>query len=98
VPFSPSVYGHCALLIGRTPWDVSRDGELLYQAQAEAYRRYEHRPVVVGVDIYNLEAEALRGVGPVRMTETAGFPGCLRNVQKEAACRCWALVARGGNF
>jgi hypothetical protein len=32
VPFSPSVYEHCALLIGRTPWDVSRDGELLYQA------------------------------------------------------------------
>ena len=34
--FSPSVYEHCALLIGRTPWDVSRDGEWLYQAQAEA--------------------------------------------------------------
>ena len=24
------------LLIGCTPWDVSRDGERLYQAQAEA--------------------------------------------------------------
>jgi hypothetical protein len=36
VQFSPSVYEHCALLIGRTPWNVSRDGELLYQAKAEA--------------------------------------------------------------
>lgn len=56
--FSPAVYEHCAALIGRRPWEVSRDAELLFAAQAEAFRRYRHRPVVVGVDIYNLEAEA----------------------------------------
>ncbi len=56
--FAPSVYEHCALLTGRTPWEVSRDAELLHEAQAEGYRRYRHKPVVVGVDIYNLEAEA----------------------------------------
>lgn len=56
--FSPAIYEHCAALIGRRPWDVSRDGELLFQAQAAAFRRYGHRPAVVGVDIYNLEAEA----------------------------------------
>ena len=56
--FAPSVYEHGAALIGRTPWEVSRDPSLLFEAQAAAYRRYGHSPVVVGVDIYNLEPEA----------------------------------------
>ncbi len=60
--FSPAIYEHAAFLIGRTPWDVSRDAELLFDAHAEAYRRYRHAPVVVGIDIYNLEAEAYGGV------------------------------------
>jgi uroporphyrinogen decarboxylase len=56
--FTPSVYEHAAALIGRSPWEVSRNGELLFQGHAEAFRRYRHSPVVVGIDIYNLEAEA----------------------------------------
>jgi hypothetical protein len=56
--FAPAVYEHCARLIDRRPWEVSRDPDLLFEGQAEAYRRYRHAPVVVGVDIYNLEAEA----------------------------------------
>ena len=60
--FAPSIYEHCAQLIVRTPWDVSRDADLLFAGQAEAFRRYQHRPVVVGVDIYNVEAEAYGAV------------------------------------
>lgn len=60
--FSPSVYEHAAFLIGRTPWEVSRDADLLFEAHAEAFRRYGHAPIVVGIDIYNLEAEAYGGV------------------------------------
>jgi uroporphyrinogen-III decarboxylase len=56
--FAPSVYEHAARVIGRRPWDVSRDPELMFEGHAEAYRLYGHRPIVVGVDIYNLEAEA----------------------------------------
>ncbi len=55
---TPAVYEHAAYLIGRSPWDVSRDAELTYQAHAAAYRRYHHSPVVVSIDIYNLEGEA----------------------------------------
>ncbi len=62
LPFSPSVYEHAAALIGRSPWDVSRDPDLLFQAHAAARRLYGHDPVVVGIDIYNLEAEALGAV------------------------------------
>ncbi len=58
IPFSPSVYEHAAALIGRSPWEVSRNPELLFAGHQAAYRKYHHTPVVVGVDIYNLEAEA----------------------------------------
>ena len=58
IAFSPSVYEHAALLIGATPWEVSRSGELIERAHRTAYQTYAHSPVVVGIDIYNLEAEA----------------------------------------
>ena len=58
IAFSPSVYEHAAFLIGMSPWAVSRDMELLCSAHRKAYEIYHHSPVVVGIDIYNLEAEA----------------------------------------
>ena len=70
--FTPSVYEHAAALIGRTPWEVSRDGELLFQGHAEAFRRYRHSPVVAGIDIYNLEAEAYGAI--VTKPEGAAVP------------------------
>ena len=58
IDFSPSVYEHAASLIGMTPWDVSRDIDLLCRAHLTAYEIYQHSPIVVGIDIYNVEAEA----------------------------------------
>ena len=60
--FCPSVYEHAARVIGKSPWEVSRDLGLLAKAHIEAYRLNQHRPVVVGIDIYNLEAEAYGAV------------------------------------
>jgi len=62
VQFCPSVYEHAARVIAKTPWEVSRDAGLLSKAHIEAYRLYRHRPIVVGIDIYNLEAEAYGAV------------------------------------
>ena len=59
---SPSIYEHAARIIGETPWKVSRNGELLYQAHAAAYRLYQHTPIMPGIDIYNLEVEAYGAV------------------------------------
>jgi uroporphyrinogen decarboxylase len=59
---SPSVYEHAARFIGRTPWEVSRDGDLIYQAHAAAYEYYRHAPIMPGIDIYNLEPEAYGAV------------------------------------
>ncbi|MBN1674395.1 MAG: hypothetical protein JXR37_25330 [Kiritimatiellae bacterium] len=60
--FAPSVYEHAARIVGRAPWAVSRSAELLFEAHAAAFRLYGHAPVVVGIDIYNLEAEAYGAV------------------------------------
>lgn len=58
ISFSPSVYEHAAKLVGRSPWEVSRDPDLLVAGHRAAYLEYRHSPIVVGIDIYNLEAEA----------------------------------------
>jgi uroporphyrinogen decarboxylase len=58
IAFSPSIYEHAARFVRRSPWAVSRDPELMFEAHRAAWREYRHSPVVVGIDIYNLEAEA----------------------------------------
>jgi uroporphyrinogen decarboxylase len=84
--FSPSVYEHAAFLIGRTPWEVSRDAGLLYEAHAEAYRRYRHAPIVVGIDIYNLEAEAYGSV--IASPHGVGIPAVEGPILNSAAALC----------
>jgi uroporphyrinogen decarboxylase len=73
---SPSIYEHAAAFLGRTPWDVSRDGELIYQAHAAAYEYYRHVPIMPGIDIYNLEAEAYGA--EIVEPEGFGIPGVRR--------------------
>jgi uroporphyrinogen decarboxylase len=82
VSFCPSVYEHAARLIDRTPWEVSRDATLTAAGHIEAYRRYRHRPVVVGIDIYNLEAEAYGAV--VEHPADAGIPAISRPLCPDA--------------
>ena len=60
--FSPSVYEHAARLIDRSPWEVSRNLDLIIEGQVAAYGLYGHSPVVIGIDIYNLEAEGYGAV------------------------------------
>jgi hypothetical protein len=48
------IFEHAAALIGRTPWEVSRDAELLFQAHAAAYRLYRHQPLIAAIDHDNL--------------------------------------------
>jgi uroporphyrinogen decarboxylase len=58
-PFVPAVYEHKAALIGRTPSEVCRDGGLLEEALLAELAVYDPDIVTVGVDVYNVEAEAL---------------------------------------
>ncbi len=58
IPFSPSVYEHAARFTGRSPYEVSRAPELIFEGHRAAWMAYRHQPIVTGIDIYNLEAEA----------------------------------------
>jgi uroporphyrinogen decarboxylase len=58
IPFTPVIYEHAARFVGRTPWEVSRDPELMVAAHRAAYLEYHHQVIAVAIDIYNLEAEA----------------------------------------
>jgi uroporphyrinogen decarboxylase len=59
IPFVPSIYEHGARLLGRSPGEVSRSADLMAEAAIRSYERYGHDLVTVGIDIYNIEAEAL---------------------------------------
>jgi len=58
IPFTPVIYEHAARFIGRTPWETSRDPELMFAAHRAAYLEYHQQVIAVAIDIYNLEAEA----------------------------------------
>ena len=58
IPFTPVIYEHAARFVGRTPWEVSRDAELMFAAHRAAYLEYHQQVIAVAIDIYNLEAEA----------------------------------------
>ncbi|MHB1036834.1 MAG: uroporphyrinogen decarboxylase family protein [Pirellulales bacterium] len=58
IPFTPVIYEHAARFVGRTPWEVSRDPDLMFAAHRAAYLEYRQQVIAVAIDIYNLEAEA----------------------------------------
>jgi uroporphyrinogen decarboxylase len=58
IAFTPVVYEHAARFVGRSPWEVSRDADLMFEGHRRAYLEYRHQVIAVGIDIYNLEAEA----------------------------------------
>ena len=72
IPFVPTVYEHGAALIGHTPSQAARSEELLVKGQIAAYELYRHPLVSVGLDIYNIEAEALGGI--VDFPDDASLP------------------------
>jgi uroporphyrinogen decarboxylase len=59
VPFVPVIYEHAAGLIGVNTSDLARNVDLIVKGQLAAYHLYKQDLVSVGVDIYNIEAEAL---------------------------------------
>jgi uroporphyrinogen decarboxylase len=58
IAFTPVIYEHAARFVGRTPWEVSCDPELMFHGHRLAYLEYRQQVIAVAIDIYNLEAEA----------------------------------------
>ena len=59
VKWEPAIYEHKAALIGRSPAEVANSAELLTEAMLKEYEVYQADYVTVGLDVYNIEAEAL---------------------------------------
>lgn len=57
-PFCPAVYEHKAALIGVRPAELCRDAGLFEKAIIREVEIYEPDMLVVGCDVYNVEAEA----------------------------------------
>ncbi len=59
IPFCPAIYEHMGFLIGKTPSEICRDPDLLVQGLLAEYETYRPDFLSVGIDVYNVEAEAL---------------------------------------
>jgi uroporphyrinogen decarboxylase len=59
VPFVPAVYEHKARLIGRSPSEVCASLDLLLEALDKEIEVYDPDLLTVGIDVYNVEAEAV---------------------------------------
>lgn len=83
VPFIPTIFEHSAKLIDRTPSEAALDEKLLEEAQIKAYQIYGHDALNVGIDVYNIEAEALGC--EVRYYKDNSIPGILSHPYEEEA-------------
>ena len=57
--FCPAIYEHKAKLIGESVARVAQDTDLLVKAVLAEYETYQPDMLTIGVDIYNIEAEAI---------------------------------------
>lgn len=97
--FTPVVYEHAAKFIGRRPWEVSRSADLLVEAHAAAYAAYRHAPVVAGIDVYNIEAEAYGAViGDSGGNEVPSVMGLLCQHAVDLQALTVPDAARSGRF
>jgi hypothetical protein len=74
----PAIYEHAAKVIDQSPWAVSRDSDLMAMGHICAHRIYGHSPIIVGIDIYNLEPEAY-GAQVERPDSEDGIPAIRRH-------------------
>lgn len=72
IPFIPTIFEHSAKVIGKTPSQIAQDEDLLVESQLACYEIYKHDLISIGVDIYNIEYEALGA--KVKFPENAELP------------------------
>jgi uroporphyrinogen decarboxylase len=59
IPFIPAIYEHKAWFVGETPSKVCRDPKLFLAALLAEYERVQPDALTVGIDVYNVEPEAV---------------------------------------
>lgn len=81
IPFMPTILEHAARIIRCRPSEAALDGRLLAKAHIEAYRLYGHDAVTVGIDVYDVEAEALGCM--VHYPEDLSIPGIVSHPMQD---------------
>lgn len=81
IKFAPTILEHAAKLINKTPSEVAQDEMLMCEAHVKAFEIYEHDIVNVGIDVYNIEAEALGC--KVKYHEDNSIPGISTHIFSE---------------
>lgn len=89
VPFVPTIYEHAAKLINKTPSEVACSEDLLVESQLKAYEIYKHDLVVVGMDVYNIEAEAL-GCS-IKFFDNENLPGVANHILGDDKNKLYSL-------
>jgi uroporphyrinogen decarboxylase len=80
--FMPTIFEHSASIIKRTPSETAMNKELLEEAQVQSYLLYKHDAITVGIDVYNIEAEALGC--KVKFHKDNSVPGIISHPFSEA--------------
>ncbi|HHV97354.1 MAG TPA: hypothetical protein GXX37_12945 [Clostridiaceae bacterium] len=75
--FIPTIFEHSAKIINKTPSQVAVDRNLMEQAHVESYLLYRPDAVTVGIDVYNIEAEALGC--KIKFHEDCSIPGIIEH-------------------
>ncbi len=97
--WEPAIYEHKAALIGHSPAEVAQSAPLLIEAICREHELYQSDYLTVGLDVYNLEAEALGArltvPGPDECPDLAG-----RLFDLEALPAPWPrpAIPAGGRF
>ena len=84
IPFVPAIYEHKAWLAGKSPSAVCRNAEYLHAALERELDVYGADMLVVGIDVYNVEAEAV-GAEVVYFEDTNDVPAIVAPLIEDAA-------------
>jgi uroporphyrinogen decarboxylase len=83
IPFVPAIYEHKGALIGKTPSEICRNADYLYAGLRKELEVYDPDLLVIGIDVYNVEAEAL-GCKVVYFDDSNDCPGIVVPIVENA--------------
>jgi len=79
IPFVPAIYEHKGALIGKSPSQICRNAEFLSAGLKKELETYDPDMLVIGIDVYNVEAEAL-GCQVVYFEDSNDVPGIVEPI------------------
>ncbi len=82
IPFVPAIYEHKGWLIGRSPSEICRNADYLHAGLRREVEVYDPDMLVVGVDVYNVEAEAI-GCQVVYFEDLMSVPAIVKPLIEE---------------